>query len=188
MEGAGTGEGALATAGAVGQNLQLRFQPYTSRWDTAKHPPESSVNVPDWYWDTGAAWITAGPYARNEPNSNDPLYLQHFGDFIRAFAARYDGHPLFESVGVPYADFWGESGGNASNATAASLVDVYLEQFRRTHLLGLLLSPGCAHAAKRHPRLGCRCRSSAAGPSTPSAISTTTAARRSTAPTSSPCA
>ncbi len=149
-------DGALRAARAHGQTLQVRFEPYTERVDygktpcTAKrHPPERSVNVPDWFWDTGARWLRKGPYAANEPDCNDPRYVRHFGDFVRAFARRYDGHPDLESVDVAYAGFWGESGGNTTRAPAAELTDIYLQSFRRTQLVGMLGTPGLAHAARR---------------------------------------
>jgi hypothetical protein len=145
----------LKAAREHGQTAQLRFQPYTTRVDFDKnpskykrHPDGLSVNVPDWYWDTGAAWIEKGVYARNEPDSNDPLYLQHFGDFIRAFAARYDGHAVLESIDMAYAGFWGESGGNSTPETAQKLTDIYLEHFRKTQLLSMLGTPGCKQAAQ----------------------------------------
>jgi len=157
----------LKTARRRGQTLQVRFQPYTLGVDYAaapptseRHPPERTVNMPPWYWDTGAGWIDRGPYARNEPDSNDPRYLEHFGEFIRAFAARYDGHEDLESIDMSYAGFWGESGGNSTPETAARLTDVYLESFQRTQLLSMLGTPGCEHAAAvaadRNPAIGWR--------------------------------
>jgi hypothetical protein len=162
----------LRVARERGQTAQLRFQPYTIRVDypenkrgasvtpghndpgrnvyaikSKRHPPERSVNVPDWYWDTGAKWVEKGVYAPNEPDSNDPKYLKHFGDFIRAFAARYDGHPDLECIDMSYAGFWGESGGNSTPATAEKLVDIYLRSFKKTQLLSMLGTPGCLHAA-----------------------------------------
>jgi len=149
-------DGALRAAHDRGQTLQLRFQPYTTRVDYDKtpctamrHPPQRSVNLPEWYWDTGAHWIRKGVYAANEPDCNDPLYRKHFGDFIRAFAKRYDGHPDLESVDIAYAGFWGESGGNTTPATAARLTDIYLKCFRRTQLIAMLGTPGCHHAQRR---------------------------------------
>lgn len=156
-------DGALRSAAERGQTAQLRFQPYTMRWDTAKnppqakrYPPEISVNLPDWYWDTGAAWIAAGPYCRHEPDSNDPRYLKHFGEFIRAFAKRYDGHPVLESIDMAYAGFWGESGGNATPETAAKLADIYVSSFKRTQLIGMLGTPAVPRALARGCRLGWR--------------------------------
>ena len=59
----------LKTARERGQTAQLRFQPYTSPVNTLRNPPkakrfppEVSVDVPDWYWDTGAGWIEQGPF------------------------------------------------------------------------------------------------------------------------------
>ncbi|HYF49110.1 MAG TPA: DUF4832 domain-containing protein [Planctomycetota bacterium] len=145
----------LKAAKQSGQTAQLRFQPYTLRLDYAKNPPKSkrhpegsSVNVPDWYWDTGAPWVEQGVYARHEPDSNDPRYLEHFGDFIRAFAERYDGHPDLESIDMAYAGFWGESGGNSTAETAHKLTDIYLASFKKTMLLSMLGTPGCAHASQ----------------------------------------
>ena len=88
-----------------------------------------------------------GPYAAHEPDSNDPKYIKHFGDFIRAFAARYDGHPVLESIDIAYAGFWGESGGNSTPQTGAKLADIYLRSFRKTQLLAMLGTPGCVRAA-----------------------------------------
>lgn len=146
----------LKTARNRGQTAQLRFQPYTQRVDykdapptSKRHPPEMSVNVPDWYWDTGAPWVEQGVYAKNEPDSNHPLYLKHFGEFIRAFAKRYDGHPDIESIDMAYAGFWGESGGNSTPETAYKLVDIYLKAFKKTQLLSMLGTPGCSHAAAK---------------------------------------
>ena len=149
-------DGALRAAREHGQTLQARFEPFTDRVDfdttpckSKRHPPERSVNVPDWYWDTGARWIRKGPFAANEPDSNDPHYLKHFGDFVRAFAKRYDGHPDLESIDVAYAGMWGEEGGNATPGTAKKLVDVYRKGFRRTQLVSMLGTAGCTYAAKR---------------------------------------
>ncbi|MBN1808955.1 MAG: DUF4832 domain-containing protein [Planctomycetes bacterium] len=147
-------EKTLRIARERGQTAQLRFQPYTRRVEysqepaaSRRHPKDRSVNVPDWYWDTGAAWIRRGTYAANEPDSNDPKYIRHFGDFIRAFARRFDGHPDLESIDIAYAGFWGESGGNTTTATAHKLADIYLRSFKKTQLLSMLGTPGSAHAA-----------------------------------------
>lgn len=145
----------LRTAHERGQTVQIRFQPYTRAFSYAdepikarRHPPERSVNVPDWYWDTGAKWINQGVYAANEPDSNDPKYIEHFGNFIRAFGKRYDGHPDLESIDVAYAGFWGESGGNSTPKTAAKLIKIYLQSFKKTQLLSMLGTAGCVHAEK----------------------------------------
>ena len=149
-------DGALRAAREHGQTLQVRFEPYTDRVDYGKtpcsakrHPRERSVNMPDWYWDTGARWIRKGAFAANEPDCNDPRYIRHFSDFVRAFAERYDGHPDLESVDVAYAGFWGECGGNTTPTTAGKLTEVYLKCFRKTQLVSMLGTAGCAYAARR---------------------------------------
>jgi len=149
-------DGALKAGRDRGQTVQMRFQPYTLRVDYSetpikarRHPPQRSVNVPDWYWDTGATWLTKGTYAPNEPDSNDPRYLEHFGDFIRAFAERYDGHHNLESIDIAYAGFWGESGGNTTKRTAEKLAEIYLKSFRKTQLLSMVGTAGCKYAARK---------------------------------------
>lgn len=170
----------LRAAHRRGQTVQMRFQPYTMRVNSSgrgtpplqlsynadefgvarghraatRFPPQGSVNVPDWYWDRGGKWIDAGPLAPKEPDGNDPHWIKHFGDFIRAFARRYDGHPDIESIDLVYGGFWGEGGGNCSAKTAANLADVYIDGFRRTPLLAMLGTPGCVHAAKAASRTG----------------------------------
>ncbi len=146
----------LKTAHNRGQTVQLRFQPYTRRVEFSaepinamRHPPERSVNVPDWYWDTGAPWVEKGVYAPNEPDSNHPLYIKHFGDFVRAFAKKFDGHPDLESIDIAYAGFWGESGGNSTPATGAKLTDIYLKSFKKTQLLSMIGTDGCKYAAAK---------------------------------------
>jgi hypothetical protein len=148
-------DAALSAARRVGQTLQVRFEPYTKKVDysvtpptSRRHPEGASVDVPPWYWDTGATWLDKAVYAANEPDSNDALYLKHWSDFVRGFARRYDGHPDLESVDVSYAGFWGESGGNASAESSAKLVDAYLRAFRKTTLLSMISTHGCRHAAK----------------------------------------
>ena len=141
-------DGALKAARLRGQTLQVRIQPYIGEL------------IPKWYWETGAAaqpipgstqtssvWGTRDPGA--EPEHNDPKYLKHFGDIIRAFARRYDGHPDLESFDVAYGGGCGETGGNCTPATAAKLVDVYLKSFKKTQLITMLGTDGCTHAGKR---------------------------------------
>jgi hypothetical protein len=152
----------LKTAHARGQTAQLRFQPYTQTRPAQpplraqRHPPGAAVNVPDWYWDTGAGWIEQGAFGKNEADSNDPRYLEHFGDFIRAFAARYDGHPDLESIDMAYAGFWGEAGGNATPETAGKICDIYTDSFRKTTILGMLGTDGTTHAVRQGHNIGWR--------------------------------
>jgi hypothetical protein len=73
-------------------------------------------------------------------NPEDPRYAKHFGNLIRAFGKRYDGHPDLESVDLSIVGAWGEGGGSVdlSASTREALVDAYLESFNKTPLLMLL--------------------------------------------------
>ncbi|OGF50948.1 MAG: hypothetical protein A2231_06650 [Candidatus Firestonebacteria bacterium RIFOXYA2_FULL_40_8] len=126
----------LKAAREAGQTVQLRFQPYTENWGVISKT--SRVNLPAWYWETGAARIEKSRFTAIEPDHNDPLYLKHFGEFIKAFGKRYDGHPDIESVDVAYGGYWGEGGGNCLPRTANKLVDIYLKSFKKTQLILLI--------------------------------------------------
>ena len=56
--------------------------------------------MPDWYR-TMVGKEDKQPEAKWRTNPEDPRYVQHFGGMIRALGARYDGHPLLESVDLP---------------------------------------------------------------------------------------
>ena len=149
----------LEAAKAAGQTAQLRFQPFTSHDelpdnDSKRMPPRPFVNMPRWYWDTGAGWMDKPGYGAYEPDHNDPRYLKHFGDFIRAFGKRYDGHPDIESIDVAYGGFWGEAGGNTNKKTAAKLVNVYMKSFKKTQLIYMSGTAGCDYATKVMKRKG----------------------------------
>lgn len=134
-------DGALEAARMRGQTLQIRIQPYIRD------------DLPGWYWAAGAKEDSeAARRGRREPDHNDPLYVQHWGDLIRALGARYDGHPDLESVDIAYGGPCGEMGGNATPETAAELVDVYLTSFRRTQLLSMAGTHGCRYAAGKRGR------------------------------------
>lgn len=139
-------DGALEAARVRGQTLQVRIQPYIGE------------DLPAWLWGIGCPVMVKNvDDGRKEPEHNDEVYIRHWSDFVRAFGARYDGHPNLESFDVAYGGPCGEMGGNATRETAARLVDAYLESFRETHLVSMLGTHGCAYAAKkRGPRLGWR--------------------------------
>ncbi|MBA3709363.1 MAG: DUF4832 domain-containing protein [Planctomycetes bacterium] len=144
-------DGTLKAARERGQTVQMRIQPYIGK------------DIPQWYWDLGAKAqpTIASPGAgggggNREPEHNDPKYLKHFGDIIRAFAKRYDGHPDLESFDIAYGGACGETGGNCTDATARKLVDVYLASFRKTRLLSMLGTAGCRYAARRTTAVGWR--------------------------------
>jgi len=121
---------ALETAGDRGQTLLLRIAPYGTGADN---------DVPDWY----RAMVgkeEKQPEAKWRTSPEDPRYVQHFGAMIRALGARYDGHPLLESVDLSIVGAWGEGAGSErlTRKTREALVDSYLEAFQKTHLVMLL--------------------------------------------------
>ena len=147
-------ESTLKTARDRRQTAQLRFQPYTIQTDTKTNPPKSKRYPPRPFPSTcrigtgtpELRGIDQGPFGRNEPDCNDPRYLEHFGEFVRAFGKKFDGHPDLESIDIAYAGFWGEAGGNTTEETAHKLSDIYLESFQKTQLVGMLGTPGMKHA------------------------------------------
>lgn len=131
-------DGTLAAARACGQTLQIRLQPFLGAY-----------GVPNWYWATGAASDPAANSKENRiPDHNDPRYLEHWGDTIRMLGERYDGHPDLESFDIAYGGSCGETGGNSTPDTAHALVEVYLASFRKTQLLSMLGTEGCAHGQR----------------------------------------
>jgi hypothetical protein len=136
-------DGALEAARVRGQTLQLRVQPYIG------------PDTPDWYWTSGGKQRADGDPKRREPDHNNPNYLKHFGAYIRAFGKRYDGHPVLESFDIAYGGPCGETGGNTKPAVARRLVDIYRQAFRKTRLISMLGTDGCAHAS-RFPEIGWR--------------------------------
>ncbi len=125
--------GALEAAAKRGQTLQIRFEPYVHD------------DIPDWYKKTGAGIIPTNSVP--EIDSNDPLYLKHWSEFVKAIGKQFNGHPNLESVDVAYAGRFGECGGNADESSSKKLVDAYIEAFPETFLLSMMNTHGCRYAA-----------------------------------------
>jgi hypothetical protein len=125
-------DGALRAASERGQTLAIRIQQYAG-----------GSRMPDWLPPELSKVNDAGKYI---PEHNSPHYLKHWGDLIRTFGERYDGHPALESFDVAYGGPCGETGGNATPETAAALVDIYMKAFPKTQLLTMLGTPGSIHA------------------------------------------
>jgi hypothetical protein len=120
----------LETAGSRRQTLLLRIAPYGTLADN---------DVPDWYRQMMGKEENL-PEKKWRTNPEDPRYVRHFGGFIRALGARYDGHPLLESVDLSIVGAWGEGAGSdrLTQKTREALVDCYLEAFKNTNLIMLL--------------------------------------------------
>jgi hypothetical protein len=116
-------------------------------------PTAGRAAYPDWFWKSGASKCRKDDF---HPDFNCLAYVVHWTDLIRAFAARYDGHPNLESFDVAYAGGCGETGGNATDETAAQLVDAYLDGFKRTQLIGMGGTPGYRYALTKRSDIGWR--------------------------------
>jgi hypothetical protein len=123
----------LDAARLRGQTVQMRVQPWVA------------TPIPSWYLELGG---TRDPKDPKGADHNHPAYLKYWGEMIRAFGKRFDGHPGLESFDIAYGGAYGEGGGNATPATARKLVDVYLRSFRKTTLVSMLGTPGAAYASK----------------------------------------
>ncbi|MFD2101479.1 DUF4832 domain-containing protein [Flagellimonas iocasae] len=120
---------ALKTAAERGQTLMLRISPY-------EHDDEK--DVPVWYrkivGEESKNKILSGKWRINPEN---PAYLKYFGGMIAAMGQRYDGHPDLEAVDVSFIGYWGEGDGMEllSKKVRVGLINKYLDNFRKTHLI-----------------------------------------------------
>ncbi|MFQ6035691.1 MAG: DUF4832 domain-containing protein [Sedimentisphaerales bacterium] len=121
---------ALKTARQRSQTLMLRIAPYGTKADN---------DVPHWY----RAMVGERknlPEKKWRVDPEDPRYVKHFGNMIRALGKRYDGHQDLESVDVSIVGAWGEGAGSKllTQKTREALVDAYIESFQKTHLIMML--------------------------------------------------
>lgn len=82
--------------------------------ETSTDRPEQQYATPRWVKDAG---VRGGYYRRGketgpdgpwEPDFGDPIFLAKLENFLRAFAARYDGRPWVRYVDVGSIGDWGE--------------------------------------------------------------------------------
>ena len=119
---------ALRTAAERGQTLLLRISPYEE---------SDEKDVPTWYRKMVGPDNNAGTGKHWRVDPEDPEYVQYFGGMIKALGERYDGHPDLEAVDVSFIGYWGEGDGGhlLSNKTRLALINAYLDNFRKTHLI-----------------------------------------------------
>jgi len=141
-------EGALATARARGQTLQVRLMP---------HGSQNQPQLPAWYQ---ARYPTREGGRKKdrkyiEAIYDGPEYLEAWGRAIAAFGERFDGHPDLEAVDLAYIGPWGEGAGDISQAQVERFVAAYVEAHPKTPLLsnidGYQLAAGMRHG------MGWRC-------------------------------
>jgi len=110
-----------------GQTLAVRLMPFGSvrqpqlpAWYLKKYP---TVDVP----------FKSGKL--QYPNHDAPQYLEKWGNVLREFGRRFDGHPLLETVDLAYIGPWGEGAGEISEAQVHRFTQVYKEAHPKTPLL-----------------------------------------------------
>ncbi|MFC2076974.1 DUF4832 domain-containing protein, partial [candidate division KSB1 bacterium] len=134
-------DSALNTAAERGQDLMLRIAPYGGGPDK---------DVPVWYREmvgpeneSRIAKLAKDPdnpqstYAKWRVDAEDPRYVEYFGGMIRDLGKRYDGHPDLDCVDISIVGFWGEGAGThlLSDRTRHGLLNAYLDNFKKTHLI-----------------------------------------------------
>jgi hypothetical protein len=119
---------ALRTAAERGQTLMLRISPYEE---------SDEKDVPDWYRQMVGPDILTGTGKHWRVDPEDPRYVQYFGGMIKAMGKRYDGHPDLEAVDVSIIGYWGEGDGGhlLTDKTRLALINAYLDNFSKTHLI-----------------------------------------------------
>jgi len=118
---------AMRIAAERGQTLMLRISPYEK---------SKEKDVPDWYREmVGEEEGLEGKHWNVDPEN--PLYVKYFGGMIKNLGQRYDGHPNLESVDISFIGYWGEgSGGHLlTDKTRKALINIYLDNFKKTHLI-----------------------------------------------------
>ncbi|MGE5645657.1 MAG: DUF4832 domain-containing protein [Acidobacteriota bacterium] len=120
---------AMRTAHDRGQTLMLRIAPYGTEKDN---------DVPDWYRKVSGEDPAQKPAVKKwRVDPENPNYARCFGRMIRAFGARYDGHPDVELIDISIVGAWGEGEGTnlLTDQTRQALTDAYVEAFRKTPLV-----------------------------------------------------
>jgi hypothetical protein len=122
-------DAALRIAHERGQTLMLRVAPYG--------PEPQTEDVPPWYRKLLGDESARGFPKQWRTDPEDPRYIRHWTEMVRALGARYDGDPRLEAVDVSILGYWGEGEytGRLTEPTMRALVDSYLEAFSKTPLM-----------------------------------------------------
>jgi hypothetical protein len=129
----------------VGHGLGVAFR--ISCKETSTDRVEQQFATPKWVIEAGAKGgfyrngQEVGPDGPWEPVFDDPVFLEKLENFLRAFAARYDGKPWVRYVDVGSIGDWGEghlhSGSRKQYGYEARKrhVDLHLKYFTRTQIV-----------------------------------------------------
>lgn len=116
----------LEKAKAHGCNAIVRCSPYSLTVDIPAWLRERYPEEPEF------------PFWKIDPNTTE--YAFYWERFVRAFAARYDGHPFISSVDMALCGAWGEGAGSefVEEKKLDGIIRAYCEGFARTPLQCLL--------------------------------------------------
>lgn len=124
-------ENKLEYAKALGCTAVVRCSPYAL---------SEEEDIPGWYRKAYPE-EPEFPFWRVDP-INTP-YLKYWSEFIRKFAARFDGHPIISSVDMAIVGAWGEGGGTEflEEDAIREITGAYIDNFKITPLQALLHDP-----------------------------------------------
>ncbi len=129
----------------VAHGLGISFR--ISCKETSTDRIEQQFATPKWVMESGARGgyyrrgEPAGPDGPWEPVFDDPVFLEKLDNFLRAFAARYDGKPWLRYVDIGSIGDWGEGHTSSGSRIAYDFdqrrphVDLYCKHFQRTQLV-----------------------------------------------------
>lgn len=141
-------EDILRKAEENGQTVMFRLMPHSTR---------ESDDVPDWL--KRSIDCPARPKgARVKDSPSDPKFLEYFGRAIRKIGERFDDDPTLDIVDISLAGAWGE-GSHVHLFTEERLknfVDIYVDAYKRTTLIGQMSPPYLMHYVREKRALGWR--------------------------------
>jgi uncharacterized protein DUF4832/GDSL-like lipase/acylhydrolase family protein/glycosyl hydrolase family 42 (putative beta-galactosidase) len=115
--------------------------------ETGTKPIEQQFATPKWVVDAGAKGgyyrkgKRLGPEGPWEPLFDDPIYLEKLDNFLKAFAARYDGKPWLRYLDIGSIGDWGEGHTSSGSHTKYDFaqrkvhIDMHLKHLKKTKLV-----------------------------------------------------
>jgi len=130
----------LERAKALGCNAVVRCSPYSLTEDIPSWLRARNPDVPEF------------PFWQIDPNTTE--FAACWARFVRAFAARYDGHPFISSVDMALCGAWGEGAGSefVEEEKLDVIIRAYIEGFVKTPLQCLLHDPVSVAAIRKYRR------------------------------------
>lgn len=142
-------EGALQTSQERGQTLAVRLMAFGS---------VGQPQVPDWY--AARYPMTDFDYGRGTmhiPVHDSPEYLEQWGNLVREFGRRFDGHPQLESIDITYIGPWGEGAGECSQEQCRRFSALWQEAFLLTQRIAMIEGPQMPEGLRTGAGWRCDC-------------------------------